>query len=197
MLRRLRFLIPKHRILRWALVALVCGPVVILGLIALSSMLLRIELRIDLAMIGFAIGFVVVAVTIWSLLEYRRQPKDALVVGYNYKLIQPMLPLGRYSFSLEVFFEHEVKGEQRHARQALIEMKFRKSDHPEILEWCCAQISGQLARYQEIAAERYPRARIIVGPEPTPQELAARVETVAIPETSGNGSEHEPSSPFI
>jgi hypothetical protein len=186
MLRFPRFLIPKSRTLRWGLIALVCGPIVLLGLIALSSMLLRIDLRIDLAMIGFAVAVVVVAVTIWSIVQYRRQPQDSLVVGYNYKLIQPVLPLGRYSFSLEVFYEHEVKGEQRRARQALIELRFKKSDHPEILEWCCAQISGQLARYGEIATERYPRTRILLGPEPTPQELEAHVVAGEAEELSGD-----------
>ena len=184
MLRRLGSLIPKSRTLRWMLVGLVCGPIVVLGLVALGSMLLRVELKIDLAMVGFAVGLTVVALTVSAIVQYRLRPKSALMVGYNYKLIQPLFPMGRYSFSLEVYFEHDVKGERRHSRQALIEMKFKKGDHPDILAWCCAQISGQLAKHGRIAAQRYPQAQIVMGPEPSPEELAAHAEVVEVPESA-------------
>ena len=174
------------------LAALVSGPIVILGLIALASMLLRIEVKIDLAMLGFAIALTVMAVTVHAVIRYRLEPKKAVTVGYNYKLVQPFLPRGRYTFSLEVFYEHDIKGERRHSRQALIEMKFKKNDHPDLLEWCCGQISGQLAKHGELAAARFPSAQIVLGPEPTPQELAAHVETVERPDPpveEGQGDE--------
>jgi len=177
MLRHLLSLLPRRRTLRWVLAGLVGGPIVLLGLLALGSMLLRIEVKIDLAVIGFAVGLTVVALVAFLVVRHRLRPKRSLTIGYDYKLVQPLLPRGRYSFSLEVFFEHEVKGECRHSRQALIEMKFKRGEHPDVFEWCCAQISGQLAKHERIAAQRYPRAQIITGPEPTPRDLAARIET--------------------
>ncbi len=177
MLRRLRSLIPRSRTFRWVLVALVCGPIVLLGLLALSSMLLRFEIEIDLAKVGYAVALVIVAITAYLIVRYRQQPKDSLTVGYNYKLVQPVLPIGRYSFTLEVFYEQDVKGERRQMRQALIELKFKKADHPDILAWCCSQISGQLAKHGRLAAERFPGSQILLGPEPTPEQLAERVET--------------------
>ncbi len=180
--KRFRFLPRPRRLLLWLLI-LVGGPLLLLGVVFASAQILQLELQIDLAMVLFAVATIVLSAGVYALIVHAQKPKDSVVVGYNYRLIQPALPLGRYSFRLEVFYELEEKGQRQKVNQGTIEMRFRRKDHPELFEWCRSQISHHLDRHRELAADRFPDSRVLLTPEPSPRELEASVvvETQAEP----------------
>lgn len=171
MLRRLRSLLPRGRLRFWTVVVLLVAPPILIGILLVLAMALRIELRIDFGLILFALAAVVVAWIAFLVVRYRLQPKQAVTVGYNYKLIQPVLPLSRYLFQLEIFYELDHKGDRQTFQQGTIELRFRAKDHPDMLAWCCSQISTHLSRHRELATARFPAARVFLAPEPTMREL--------------------------
>ena len=153
------------------LLVLLVGPFLVLGMILLVALAIGSEVQIDPAKILLSFALVVLALVVWQVARYRMHPSQRVTINHSFKLEQPALPLGRYSFRLEVFYEVEQKGDRHTVQQGVVELKFRKRDHPEIFEWCRAQISEQLVRHQELATERYPDAEVQMGPTPTIPEL--------------------------
>ncbi len=154
--------------------------VLVLGAAALVLFLLalvfRIELSIELASLVLAAALVLVACGGLHLVRFATQPQQTVSVGYDVKLEQPLVPrVGRYSFRLEVFYEVEEKREHRRVDQGAIELRFRGNDHPELLAWCCERVRTTLERHRELAGERYPGARVLLAPEPTPTTLEAEL----------------------
>ena len=174
-MKRLRSLLPRASQLRWVLLALLLGPFLVLGMVLLVALAIGSEVYIDPAKVLLSVAIVVLSVAAWQVARYRMRPKQRVTVNHNFKLVQPALPFGRYSFRLEVFYEVEQKGDRHTVQQGVVELKFRKNDHPEIFEWCRLQISEQLVRHQELAAARYPDAEVQLGPTPTIPELEQRV----------------------
>ena len=56
----------------------------------------------------------------------------------------------------------------------MVDLIVRRRDHPEILDWCCSQISAHLSKHRVLAANQYPDHEILSGPEPTASMLEAR-----------------------
>ena len=154
------------------LLALALAPALVLILFLVVGSFLKIDLSIDLGMVMWAVAIVVVAAIGYQLFVVYLRPRQTVSLGFNYKLIQPVLPLGRYLFRLEIFYEFEEKGARERVEQANIEMKFRGKDHPEVLQWCCGQIAENLRKHARFAGERYPGAKVFLPPEPTPEGLA-------------------------
>jgi hypothetical protein len=152
-------------------VVLVVVPPIVIGVVLLGAMALRVHVKIDVGLILFALASAIVAWIAFLIVRYRLQPKQAVTVGYNYKLIQPALPLGRYLFQLEIFYELDHRGDRQTFQQGTIELRFRAKDHPDMLAWCCSQISSHLTRHRELATARFPTARVFLAPEPTTREL--------------------------
>jgi len=169
---RFSSILPKGRKLVWLCILI---PVLLVGFFFLANFL-KINLVVDLASVLWALGVLAGLGILYVGVRYLAQPKQTCSIGFSVKLLQPTMPLiGRYSFRLEVFYELEEKGERARIDQGTIEMRFRKKDHPEMLAWCCSQISEQMEKHAEMAAERYPAARIVVPPQPTPRVLVADI----------------------
>lgn len=154
------------------------GGSVVVGalLLLLFASIFRINLTLDVAAVLWAVAFTLVALGIYQLISHWIRPKQTVSVGYHLKLEQPLVPVvGRYSFRLEVFYEIEEKGERSRVDQGSIELRFKKSDHPELLAWCCKQVSEHLSKHSRFAAERYPGARVLLPPDPTPMLLESEV----------------------
>ena len=168
--------------LRWTLVVLLAAPPVLLAFVLMTASLFDVHIALDLAAIVYAAAAVIVALTVFHVARYWMRPKRMVTVGYNYRFIQPAVTLGpvggRYSFRLEVFYELDEKGERATIQQSVVELKFRGKDHPDILRWCCSRVSEHLARHGELAATRYPGARVLLAPEPTPAEIERHVVVV-------------------
>jgi hypothetical protein len=174
MWKRLRSLLPRRRrLLFWTAVVVAVATPLVIGIVLLGAMALRIHLQIDVGLILFALAAVLVSWIAFLIVRYRLQPKQAVTVGYNYKLIQPALPLSRYLFRLEIFYELDSKGDRQTFQQGTIELRFRAKDHPDMLAWCCSQVSTHLSRHRELATARFPAARVLLAPEPTTRELEA------------------------
>jgi len=169
---RLRSLFPRGR--KLVLIA-VLVPLLVVGFFFLANFL-KINLVVDLGSVLWALGVLAGIGVLFLLVRHWVQPKETCSIGFSVKLVQPTLPLiGRYCFRLEIFYELEQKGERARIEQGTIEMRFRKKDHPEMLDWCCSQIAEQMKQHAEMAASRYPRAQILVPPQPTPRVLVAEV----------------------
>jgi hypothetical protein len=169
---RLSSLLPRGRKMFWLAILV---PVGLVGLFMLASFF-KIDLKVDLAAILWALAVLGGLAIVYVGVRYLAQPKQTCSIGFSVKLVQPTVPLiGRYCFRLEVFYELEQKGERSRIDQGTIEMRFRKKDHPEMLAWCCAQITEQMTKHAEMAAERYPTARILLPPQPTPGVLVQEV----------------------
>ena len=173
---RLRSFLPRGKVLLASIAALVVLSIVFL----LLASFFRFDIEIDVAAILKAFALAVVAVTVFHVVRHWLKPKQTVSVGYHVKLDQPMMPvLGRYSFRLEVFYEVEEKGERARIDQGTIELRFRKADHPDMLEWCCARIAEHLDKHAGFASEKYPGARILLPPEPTPRLIESEAVTDA------------------
>ena len=169
---RLSSILPRGRKLIWLCILV---PVALVGLFFLANFL-KINLVVDMASVLWALGALGGLGILYVVVRHLAQPKQTCSIGFSVKLLQPSMPLiGRYSFRLEVFYELEEKGERARIDQGTIEMRFRKKDHPEMLAWCCSQISEQMEKHAQMAAERYPSARILLPPQPTPKVLVADI----------------------
>lgn len=183
MLKRLGKLVSRSPVLAWTAAAVLLGPPLLLGLLVLAALVLRIELRVDAAKALYALAAVVALLIVFHLVRYWLRPDEAVTVAYDYELIQPALPLGRYTFRLEVYYHLEQKGRNVTIRQGRIEMRFRRRDHPDVLEWCCAQIAANVSKHRVLAAARYPDRHVVTGPTPTPRVLERGMRTVPVEET--------------
>jgi hypothetical protein len=99
------------------------------------------------------------------------RPKAVINVGYDMKLVQPRLPMGRYTFRLKVFYEIEDGGKRYAVQQDAIEMKFRDRDLNDVLAWCTSQVETHLERHRKAAQQLHPHSRVVVSPPPKPAEL--------------------------
>ncbi len=157
------------------------------GLLLLASAglarLLQIHVRIDPGMILLGAAAVITSLTLFLWLERRPLADPVVTVNYDFRLVQPALPLGRYRLLLEIFYDVERGGRRERSRQARIDLQFRRQDHPEILEWCSSQIAGFLHSHERLAARRWPRAEVASGPPPTPLELRRSLSAVATTES--------------
>jgi len=146
------------------------------GVLLLLAAVFRFQVVIDVTTVLVALAAVLVA---WALLHLARhvvRPRRTVSVGYDVRLEQPMLPVvGRYTFRLEVFYEVEEKREHRRVDQGAIELRFRKGDHPDLLEWCCLQISEHLERHRAFASSRFPNARVLLPEHPSRARLRAEL----------------------
>ena len=52
----------------------------------------------------------------------------------------------------------------------------KRSDHPDVFDWCCREVSRHLEAHRDRARSEYPRAEVLLAPTPTPAELAERAE---------------------
>jgi hypothetical protein len=178
-LKRLKRLLPRRGRVKWLVAAVLIGPFLMLGLLWGFGLLLGTSIRIDVGLILLSIAAIIAALALYQAVQHWNAPNFAVTVNYNFRLTQPALSVGRYSFRLEVFYEVEEKGERQRIQQGTIEMLFRRKDHPELFEWCRNQIATQLTRHRELAAARYPNAQILLSPEPSVPELVASVENRA------------------
>lgn len=169
----MRFLLRAFKRKTWALILVITGAVLILALS--FALAFRATITVDLGMALLGLALLAVAIVFGMAVRYWLRPENLVSINYNVKLAAPAMPLGRYSFRMEVFYEVEEKGKREVSQQGLVELKFRKKEHPDMYSWCCQQISSQLSQHRVRAAAAYPEARIVAGPDPTPNQLEQRL----------------------
>lgn len=165
--------LPSGRALLWTAVAVVAGPPLLIALVMALAVALHLDVEVDLAMVLYAVAATLVAAGLVLWIRHRLRPRQTVSVGYGYKLIQPRLPLGRYRFELEIYYEMERKGELHRVQQGSIEMLFKRGDHPELMDWCRDQIRAHLDQHADLARARFPEAEILLAPPPRPGTLEA------------------------
>ena len=174
---RLRHFFPRGRALIWTLVALVVGPPMLLGLVLVLALAPGVSVKIDVGMVLFAVAAVLVAVSLFLIVRYLHRPAETVSVNYNFQVNQSALPLGRYTFRLEVFYEVTEKGRRETVKQGTIEMKFRAKDTTEFLMTCSTAVSEQLTQHGRMARERFPDHTVLLSPEPTARQIREKVES--------------------
>lgn len=172
LLASLRARLPGRRRLVWTVAALVALPFVLVGVGLALAGTFGVRLHLDPALVLLGLAALVLAWTVGRVVRHWLTPRPAVTVGFRFELSQPQLPLGRYLFRLEVFYDVEQRGQRRTLEQGTVEMRFRRRDHPEPFEWCRKQIAAQVARHRRLAGERWPGARVLASPVPSAQELA-------------------------
>lgn len=135
-------------------------------LLVLAWTFLVPDIVIDPGMLLVGVAACMIAWTFYVFIDRRPPATGTVVVNYDFKLVQPSLPGGRYRFELEVFHELEVRGRHERQRQALIELVFKKQDHPDVWEFCQREIARFLKDHRRLASERYPDSTILVAPPP-------------------------------
>jgi len=110
-----------------------------------------------------AIGFVYV---LYQYLEHKKKPQKTVNVSLKAKLISPMIKLNRYKFHIIV--EQEIKEikETRIVKVEELEIKFRKSDHPDMYKWCFNYATDKLKEHVHTAELQYPDVIISYSPVP-------------------------------
>lgn len=171
-------LVRLGRSLFWALAALVVVPPFVIVLLLVAGLVTDIDVRIDVAMVAFALVAGGVLAAGVYVLHHRLRPRQRVGITYTMRLEQPMTPLGRYVFQLSVYYDAEEKGERRLSRQDEIELRFRGRDHPDLLAWCTSTAGQHLERHRRRAAELYPDAEILVSPAPEFTRAPERPESV-------------------
>ncbi len=159
----------------WMLGILVLGVPLLMGLVLFLGPVFRLQVNFNIELALFAVALVILALALFEVVRHWKAPKNAVTVGYNYRLVQPSLPIGRYTFELEILYHVREKGSRHTVKQGKIEMKFKRKDHPELLDWCCDQVRKQLSHHRELATASYPGALIALAPEPEPREVEAQI----------------------
>jgi hypothetical protein len=163
----------------WTLLALVAGPPFLLLLFLIAGLVTDMDVRIDVALILFALVAGAALAALVHLMRYRMRPRETVSITYDMRLEQPPVPMGRYLFRLSVYYETVEKGQRKQVRQGEIEMRFKGKDHPDLLAWCCSQVQQHLERHREKATQLHPDAQVLVTPAPQPSQLAER--TIELP----------------
>ena len=161
-MKRILALLPVRKALWITVLAIVLGPFLLLGAFLLIALAFRAEVEVDVWKVLIAAAVCIVAVTVYHVVRHLQRPKQTVTLRHDVRLIEPLLPLGRTTFQMEVFYEVEERGERRTVRQGSVELKFHKRDHHDLLAWCSAKLQNQ----RDLAAERYPDARIVDGDPP-------------------------------
>ncbi len=177
--RRVAGLLPRNPLRRWALLAGAALGLLLLGGGALMLFGFGLRVHVDLGLALLAVPAAILAVAVVKLVDHRLRPRRSVTVQYDLKLIQPQLKTGRYLFKLDVYYELEERGKRQTIRQGSVELQFRRRDHPELFEWCSTQLTAYLSRHRELAAERFPDARVHAGPELTIDAMAAAAAQLA------------------
>ena len=127
------------------------------------------------------------AVALFLVVRYLQLPKQTVSVNYNFHVNQSALPMGRYTFRLEVFYEVMEKGKRETVKQGTIEMKFRAKDTTEFLEACSKAVSEHLSQHGRLAQERFPDHTVLLSPEPTARQLREYVLQPGASSVGGTG----------
>jgi hypothetical protein len=163
----------------WALAALVIVPPLGLFLLLIAGLFTEIQIHFDAALFVLALAAAGAVAAGAYFLHQRLRPRERVSITYDLRLEQPLVPLGRYVFQLAVYYEAEEKGERVQTRQGEIVLRFRGSDHPDLLAWCTGEVQGHLERHRRRAAELHPGAEILVSPAPEPARIAERLANAA------------------
>ena len=153
-------LFPKFKLRTKALI--IIGA---LFLFVIIGLLTRVTIDIGNILLSItAIGFVYV---IYLYLEHIKEPKKTVNITLKSRLISPIIKFNRYKF--HVIIEHEIKekGETRNLKADEFEIKFRKSDHPDIYEWCYKFATEKMNEHLKSAREKYPDSKVTYSPIPS------------------------------
>jgi len=168
-------LVSRGRAALWTVVALLLGPPFLLALFLVVGLVTDTAIRIDVALVTLSVAAVVLAVGFVHLVRHWLQPRNVVQVGYDLKLTQPAVPLGRYEFRLSIHYLTQERGRRHAHQQASIVMKFRGKDHPDLLAWCSKQVSIHLEQHRQAAQRLHPGAEVIVTPAPEAQQLSTQL----------------------
>jgi hypothetical protein len=168
-------LVSRGRTALWTVVALLLGPPFLLSLFLVVGLVTDTTIELDVALITLAVAAVVLAVGFVHLVRHWMRPKNVVQVGYDLKLTQPAVPMGRYEFRLSIHYLTQERGKRHVHQQASIVMKFKGKDHPDLLAWCSSQVSTHLEQHREAAQRLHPGAEVIVSPAPSREQLVEKV----------------------
>ena len=90
------------------------------------------SLKIDVGNILFGIAAIGLVYVLYQYLEHKKKPQKMVNISLKSKLITPIIKLNRYKF--HIIIEHEIadRDEVKIIKADELEIKFRKTDHPDI-----------------------------------------------------------------
>jgi len=161
------------------------------GAVGVAGAVLVPDFRIviDPAAIVFGVAACILAWTLYTLAARRRTSARSVAVTYELKLQQPTFRGGRYRFELEIWYELDLASGRERARQARIELVFKRGDHPDLWSWANTQVDEYLRAHRRIASRRFPGADVVALPSPHKRALRARRPEILLPELE-SGPEH-------
>ena len=155
----------KKRI-KWLLIIIIS---ILIIFFAISS-----SLKIDVGNILFGIAAIGLVYVLYQYLEYKKQPQKTVVVSAKADLITPILKFNRYKFHVKI--EHEItdKDERRIITAEEFNIKFKKSEHPNLYPWCHDYAMRKFIEHKGVVSKLYPNANINYIDEPElniPEEI--------------------------
>ena len=124
------------------------------------------SLRIDIGNILFGIAAIGLVYVLYQYLEQKKQPQKTVNISLKAKLISPMIKLNRYKFQIIVEQEIKEKNETRIVKVEELDIKFRKSDHPDMYKWCFDYASDKINEHINSTKLQYPNAKVTYSPVP-------------------------------
>ena len=157
-------LFPRFKLKTKALI--VIGTLFLFVIIGLLS-----RITIDIGNILFSIACIGFVYVIYLYIKYKKEPKRTINITLKSKLIAPIVKFNRYNFHIIIEHEIEEKGESRNLKADELEIKFRKSDHPNIYEWCYNFATKKMNEHLKSVKQEYPDSKITYNPIPTVNAL--------------------------
>jgi len=143
---------------KWIIIA---GTILLIGIFGLLQ-----TIKIDVGNILFSIACIGFVYVLYLYLEQKKEPEKTVNISLKSELISPILKINRYKF--KIIIEHEIKekGEIRKIKADELEIKFRKSDHPDIYKWCYEFATKKMTEHISSAKLQYPDSKVVYSPIP-------------------------------
>ena len=146
--------------------------------IVVIFLLISNSLKIDVGNILFGIAAIGLVYVMYQYVEYMKEPKKTVIVKAKAELITPIVQFNRYKFHIKI--EHEImeKDERRIITAQEFNIKFKKSEHPNLYLWCHDYAMKKFIEHKTVVESLYPNAEIDYIEEPElnlPEEV--KIET--------------------
>jgi hypothetical protein len=140
-----------------------------IGLFALLVLLVavRLEIRLDVSKVLYAIGALVLISGLWMLIRYLIKPDRTVRLVTSVTLESPPRILSSVkNHKLHIRCEKHVeeKGKSEIIKMDEVVMTFNKKDHPDIQSYSMSLVKDFLNNQQASLSEQYPDAKLHISP---------------------------------
>ena len=141
----------------------------LIGLLVLFILLLafRLEIKLDIAMILYALGALILVSGLWMLIRHLIKPDRTVRLVTSVKLESPpriLSSVKNHKLHIRCEKHLEQKGKLEVIKMDEVVMSFNKKDHPDIQAYSMSLVKDFLNRQQASLTEQYPDSRLLISP---------------------------------